>query len=281
MTKKLNPQFFQHYQNWCTCFAIKFTFKIDDNEQSMQNLTQLCCVEVNDGVTYWEIDKKDFFINNDLIDNPLYDLSKSCLELLYPIKFSIDSSGFLISILNYDEIKQRWNDEYELLQQKFGGSINTEYMEQISESLKTQSALSNILTNDIFLSLFFTNVKGQEIKLSLPNYDNHQVFSGIWLLNAKKNELKRHSQIFNGSLKVAQGYLDSLSGQIKVHYDIDDQKYHIRNIEAAISITESEKKNTFSFSANEVFNEETEIKKQTMINNMEKRKSGWGILFND
>jgi len=151
----------------------------------------------------------EFYINDRMPEDSLSLLAFEVSNLLYPVEFEVNSNGLLKKIANYDEIVNRWQENENIIRDKYNDEFVNNYLRKASKKILNESILFNKIKKDWFFTLYFSpiyrlydeNLVAQEFidypiagkaahvkyatKLKLDYFDNEQSNYFILKLNGK------------------------------------------------------------------------------------------------
>jgi hypothetical protein len=268
-------------------YGVQVNWQSPQGEKSMHNTIDMNCTGMNEGKALWKITKDNFYIDNERPEDHISLLAIACAVPYYPFEFMATKDGKIDSIINTDKLKKRFAEAKLILLQYYEGDIATEYIEAVEKSLTDQEQLRNIVTKDIWSSLFFASIFGEydyetktkEVSIEFPffGFEESLVFKGLARIdNRNENTI---TVIFEGIL-VLPAFIENATltnGKIEIRYDLDVHTYHIRNIMCDASTTTEEEEYITTVNGYEI------IKRQTVQIKKEKAKSepvGWMAFFN-
>jgi len=101
------------------------------------------------------VSTKDFFINYKEPELMIEVLAAACREPLNNVNFLLNENGTIYSILNYDEILEKWRAIKTDLLLRYGGEIVTNYIYLQDKVINDADLLLDKLKKDMFLHQFF------------------------------------------------------------------------------------------------------------------------------
>ncbi len=126
-----------------------------------------------------EINKKETFFNNRKADKILEQVYEKAGNTLYPLKLSLYPNGKIDSVLNTDEIQNRWKNHVKPdLEKYYTGKRTEEIISKCDSIFQNINSKNHFFQNNIFYNLFFL-----PIYQTYPDYTNnskiHIYFSEI------------------------------------------------------------------------------------------------------
>jgi len=98
---------------------------------------------------------QELFINDRPPVNFIDRLAFETSSVLYPLVVEFSDDGSIRSIKNFDEIKERWIKAKKKIQKYYKGELTDDYLKRVDASLKSKGMLSNKLSKDWFLYMYF------------------------------------------------------------------------------------------------------------------------------
>lgn len=142
------------------------------------------------------------YINGEMPDSIMSELSAKSAEVLYPLKIVVDGYGKWIDIYNYDEVESRWENIKNEILEYYEGEVAEAYIEHTEIALENSDTLLEALRSDYFLRAYFNGIHVE--------YNSNYSFNDEVSFPLEKDE----ESIFKVQQKVAP-YLDD-SDCIKV-----------------------------------------------------------------
>lgn len=107
------------------------------------------------GKHIFSIDKKKIFIDEKAPDLILEQFAEKAGSCLYPMDIITSDEGPFEEILNYEDVKSRWNSAKKDLEDYYKGKIAEDMIANIDEMYLNQEKLNSTVSKDLFLTLFF------------------------------------------------------------------------------------------------------------------------------
>lgn len=134
-------------------------FKYFKNEEDFTQIHFAVAIsykgQSQNGKHYFIIDRKKVFINEvapDLVMEQLADKAGSCL---YPMEISTSDEGPFEEIINYEEIKKRWDSKKQELENYYKGEIAEKIIANLDRVYSSKNKMEMAMNDDLFLTLFF------------------------------------------------------------------------------------------------------------------------------
>lgn len=106
----------------------------------------------------FEINRQSIYVNNEIPDTVMDELSAKTAEVLYPLKIVVDGLGKWIDIYNYNEIESRWKDKKNEILDYYEGEVTENYIDHTEAALASAVTLFKSLSSDYFLRAFFNGI---------------------------------------------------------------------------------------------------------------------------
>jgi len=94
-------------------------------------------------------------------------------DCLYPIKLSVISTGKIIQIDNFEEIKERWQEKHTELLKMYSSFELEQYIKASEKNMKDKQSLLSVLKRDAFIQFYFLPVEDETITFNLHNFPVH------------------------------------------------------------------------------------------------------------
>jgi len=227
-------------------YAVQVDRLSPEGETAMCNNITMHCTGTKDGKALWQITKDNFYIDNIKPEDHITLLAIACVATYYPFEFMATKDGQIDSVINPDKLKKRFAEAKPTLLQYYEGDVAIEYIDEIETFLLDLERLKDIVTKDIWLSLFFAPIIGEydhetrakEVNIKFPffGFEESILFKGIAIKGVTiKN---RYSVKVEGELILPAIVEDIIitSGKIEIIYDINNTTSYIENIKCNISI---------------------------------------------
>jgi len=237
-----------HYADTQRSYGVQLNWQSPGIEKSIYYDIVMHCTKMNEGNAVWEVSKNNYYTDNKRPENTIELLAIACAETFYPFKFTTSIDGRMVNLLNIEQIKKRFELHKPILKRDFIGGIADKYIAVTESALNDPKQLKNIVSADVWLSMFFAAITGnyhtnktKAISFSLPlfGFEDPLVFKGS--VSIGNPDLMNEAQ----ALEV-NATLDSfpvinneplLNGRMEATYDIDIPGHHIRNISSHITVT--------------------------------------------
>ncbi|QKX05024.1 hypothetical protein HN014_08880 [Aquimarina sp. TRL1] len=102
-------------------------------------------------------DKKTY-INDSEPDSFIDKLAMEVSSVLYPLQIKTLQDGTFLSVVNFEEIKERWYKKKAEIQEKYKGAVVEKYIQLTSNSLYSQEVLNEKMAKDWFVNLYFSSL---------------------------------------------------------------------------------------------------------------------------
>lgn len=107
------------------------------------------------GNYHFIIDRKKVYINETAPELILEQLAEKAGSCLYPMEIATSPEGPFEEIINYEEIKKRWNTKKIELQDYYKGALTEKIIANIDAVYSSKNKMEMALNDDLFLTLFF------------------------------------------------------------------------------------------------------------------------------
>jgi hypothetical protein len=237
---KLKPTVHWQYVGMERKYCVQTKWISPEGEKSMYNTIDMHCHGTKEGKALWKITKDNFYIDNEKPEDHITLLAIACAAPYYPFEFMATKDGQIDSIINTDKLKKRFAEAKPILLQHYEGDVAIEYIDSIETFLQDQERLKDIVTKDIWSSLFFAPITGEydyetktkEVSIEFPffGFEELLVFKGLARIDSKNDGILMI--MYEGMLVLPVTVEDKIieHGNITIRYDIDLSTYHIRNI---------------------------------------------------
>jgi hypothetical protein len=231
-------------------YGVQTKWISSQGEKSIYNTIDMHCHGTKEGKAIWKITKDNFYIDNEKPEDHISLLAIACAAPFYPFEFMATKEGKIESVINIDKLKKRFAEAKPTLLQYYEGDVATEYIEAVEKSLQDQEQLKNIVTKDIWSSLFFAPIIGEydyetktkEATIEFPffGFEELLVFKGLARIDSRSENTI--TVIFEGILELPATIEEVrlLGGNMEIKYYIETSTYLIRNIECISTVTTTE-----------------------------------------
>ncbi|WP_237276959.1 hypothetical protein [Tenacibaculum ovolyticum] len=196
---------------------------------------------------YWivQLQKTKVYINQANTDRVIDKINEEfMLQVLHPIKLAISTSGELISILNFNEITDRFNTFITLKRKEYTGIYAARFFTLLAEKLESAYSLQTSMEKDWFWATFFNSVYApqgflgnkKEAKLfpSFNSYENCIFYKGE--MKIAKNYVR------NNTISIAQKAVNEKEGSsINIDYELNATNFLINEVCSNAQIVNDEK----------------------------------------
>ncbi|HTC01005.1 MAG TPA: hypothetical protein VK705_10010 [Ferruginibacter sp.] len=231
-------------------YGVQTKWISSQGETSMYNTIDMHCHGTKEGKAIWKITKDNFYIDNEKPEDHISLLAIASAAPYYPFEFMATKDGEIDSIINTDKLKKRFAETKPILLQHYKGDVAIEYIEAVEKSLTDQKQLKNIVTGDIWSSLFFAPIVGEydyetktkeaTIKFPFFGFEESLLFKGLARIDSKNESTLVVT--FEGTLVLPATIEDvaCISGNMEIKYYIETFTHLIRNIECIAIVTTAE-----------------------------------------
>lgn len=148
---KLNPKGFNGV------YGCMIEFQSDQDSNLLRYKQHFEYLGENNGQNHlFRITRFDnIYINDREPDSFLQELGQEVSGVLYPLDVECNPIGNLKTIVNFEEIQERWNVKKGQLLTKHKNESTVKYIERVSYSLAFKERFLNKLNSDYFLALYF------------------------------------------------------------------------------------------------------------------------------
>ena len=109
----------------------------------------------------YSINRSQVFINNQVPNMLVYEIADEMVKSIYPIHFSINKNGTVLTIENHQEIILRCKKTEKKLSNYYEGSVVQNIITNFNNQYNNSTILINQLQNDLFFSLLFFTIHNQ------------------------------------------------------------------------------------------------------------------------
>lgn len=107
------------------------------------------------GKHHFSIDKKQVFIDHSAPDLIIEQLAEKAGSCFYPMEIVTSAEGPLEEIINFEEIKKRWDLKKEELEKYYVGEIAEKIINKANRIYSSKRNIEHAIKEDLFLKLFF------------------------------------------------------------------------------------------------------------------------------
>jgi hypothetical protein len=237
---KYVPVVYWQYVNMNRKYGVQINWFTPESEKSMYHTLDMHCIGMKDTKATWEITKDNFYIDNKKPEDHISLLAIESAAAYYPFEFMAAKDGQVHNVINTDKLQKRFAQIKPILLRNYEGDIAVEYINAVENVLHNAEQLKSIVTKDILLSLFFAPIigeydpetKAKEVMIEFPfiGFEDPFVFKGTAAISSKTKDT--NIILFQGTLlqPVAVEDIMPLDGKILIRYDLDVERYRIRNI---------------------------------------------------
>ena len=202
--------------------------------------------ELRDGSHLFFIDRKKVFINQKAPDLIIEQLAEKAGSCLYPMDILTSPEGPFQEIVNYEEIKKRWDDKKIELEQYYVGEIAEKIIANLDIAYSSKHKMERAMQDDLFLLLFFMPIYRRHVDRKAA-YDIELAFVPFNM------PIKYHiSQEVEQFLTTSQKQLIHINGysdmtvlaepDFQLHYKIDNETKSIFSIVGEVSLVKEKDK---------------------------------------
>ncbi len=136
--------------------------------------------------------KKELFFNKKQPSLIIEEIAAALSAVMYPLEIAVDYTGKFMTIINYNQIKERWPVAKKKILKQYRGETTFKIIKRFEETIKNEPKLEASLYNEIFWSVFYQPVymghkeelkENSEILFPLEPYNTLTVFSGETTIN--------------------------------------------------------------------------------------------------
>lgn len=253
-------------------------------EKKIQYVLDLAYIESLGNDYKVRINRGQFFIDGMQPNRLLDELAEKCMSCIYPIDFQMNPLSGLIGVLNYEEIKERWQDSLTKLKREFSGEFALQYFNQITDSLEQEATFFNSLRNDILYDFLFVKIealqernhirKEMSYEVSIDPYKEPILFYG--------NQRIHFDDRGTGTMLVKYKGKDKNKNTLKLSHYLDKVNYMIQKAEGLYTSFQKDKKISFKLTLLKEKSKEYVEKKETSEATppeVMKKKSSWFSNF--
>lgn len=124
-------------------------------EKKIQYIVSIAYISSIDEDYHCKIDRKQVFINGVQPSRLIDVLAERCMNCIYPIDFQVNPFIGIKGMLNFDELKKRWNVALIDLKKEYQGDFADQYFDKISQNLSDQGIFFQAIKNEMSYSLLF------------------------------------------------------------------------------------------------------------------------------
>ncbi|MBP2615841.1 hypothetical protein [Chryseobacterium jejuense] len=178
-----NGKFPFDFKLWEGTYQITQTTYSDDTIlEKYENKVRLDLKGIKDGYYHFLFSAFDFRKNEDTSDTKVDALAKMCIEVIYPIRYSIDSEGKLIDIV----LTKKTEDivsELDSIKNFFPDQYSSDYIEKMKSIIGNPEILSQKFRNTLFSFFMF----GTFYRTQLGNWTSSDVYYDFcpWIFDAQ------------------------------------------------------------------------------------------------
>ncbi|MDN3693005.1 hypothetical protein QWZ06_12290 [Chryseobacterium tructae] len=122
--------------------------------------------------------RRKMYINDQEIELMVEKLMETASEALYPLQISLKKDGRTEEILNGNEIRKRWKEEYyPKIQEYYVGEAADEIIEKLNRFYEKMSGSTEALHYNLFYATYFI-----PLYTSYPDYQKEEILSFYFLL---------------------------------------------------------------------------------------------------
>lgn len=203
--------------------------------------------ESREGSHYFSINRKKVFINETVPDLVIEQLAEKAGSCLYPMEISTTKEGSFHEIMNYGDIKKRWDDKKIELQNYYTGEIAEEIINSLDAIYSNKSKIEDAMKDDLFLTLFFMPIYRKHVdriaeykkEIAFVPFDRPITYSIVQEVDKFLTTSKKQSIVING-------YSDEIAQEeatLHLIYRIDNETKSVFSIIGSVNL-EKEKSKT-------------------------------------
>lgn len=161
---------------------IQTTYSDDTVLTKYENKVRLDCEGIKNGYYHFLFSAFDFRKNEDISDSKVDTLAKMCIEVIYPIRYSINPKGKLIDIVLTKKTKDIVS-ELDSIKNFFSDQYSSDYIEKMKDIVESSEIISEKFKNTLFNSFMF----GAFYRTQLGNWVTSNVYYDFypWIFDAQ------------------------------------------------------------------------------------------------
>lgn len=192
------------------------------------------------GKHHFIINRKKIFVNESAPDVIIEQLAEKAGSCLYPMEIATSHEGPFEEIVNYEEIKKRWDSTKNDLQDYYKGKIAEKIIDNIDSMYLSREKLDNAIGKDLFLTLFFMPIYRRHIN-RIAEYEKRITFLPI-RRSVSYTILQEVEQYLTATKKQVirlVGKSDEVvlsEPELQLDYKIDNETKSIYSVKGSINI---------------------------------------------
>lgn len=178
-----NGKFLFDFKLWEGTYQITQTTYSDNTVLAKyENKVRLEFEGIKNGYYHFLFSVFDFRKNEDISDSKVDTLAKMCIEVIYPIRYSIDTKGKLIDIVLTKKTKDIIS-ELDSIKNFFPDQYSSDYIEKMKGIIENPEIISQKFKNTLFNSFMF----GKFYRIPLGNWTSSDVYYDFypWIFDAQ------------------------------------------------------------------------------------------------
>ncbi|WP_118975052.1 hypothetical protein [Taibaiella koreensis] len=140
----------------CRTYGVMIRF---DDKTRIHYETEVSLWPGEEGFLF-QVDRRQVYINDHAPDLIIDKLADDLGKVLYPLRLHTDHQGKLLGIANGEALRQRWQQQKDLLLQYYKGDLVDKAILEMDQVLKQEKSILLRLKDDWFYSLFFSGIYG-------------------------------------------------------------------------------------------------------------------------
>lgn len=118
----------------------------------------------HNGKHHFNINRKQVYINETAPDLVIEQLAEKAGSCLYPMEISTSDEGPFEEIINFEEIKKRWDSKKEELQNYYKGEIAEKIIANLDRVYSSKNKMEMAMNDDLFFTLFFMPIYRKHVE---------------------------------------------------------------------------------------------------------------------
>ena len=194
----------------------------DEIKDSFQKKIRLSLEIIQDNNFHFQYSEFDFRKNDETSDTKASTLSQMCMEIIYPIKFIVDSHGKVQKIELIKNVTQILS-ELENIKLYFVDEFSSDYVEKMKKLIENPKVISHKFKNTLVNSFLFNTVYNKKLSITIENSVYTEFYP--WISDANPIIFEIHNSLVD-SEETEQEFIQIKQKGICTDYRSYEELYH-------------------------------------------------------
>lgn len=183
------------------------------------------------------ITRKSVYINDQKPDTIVEQLADEIGRILYPLEMTLDETGTLTSILNQQQILDKWLKLKPKLQRYYQGDEAERLLDNVQNRIRSKSRLLQDIQSELFFQMYFLPLEKQDKTLErIFDFGELGRFSMNIVLFQDEKPSDTGKIIVRAKGELLNNDLSQFTGSLDFIYKINPKNHHVFSIFGEVKI---------------------------------------------